>query len=195
MIAKFDAFFQVWKNVFFECARFNRRNQEEGESTEQFITSLYSLADNCAYGDLKDDLIRDRIVVGIHDKALSERLQLDPELTLEKAKKIVRQHEAVQEQQQILKNGTILKEEKLVDSLGHTNPHRGKGTSTGVHPKGPDSISRSLLQQLQAHTVDVLGAGKVLTPDTFAKPKTWSATPARGRATSAHSAFPSLLLM
>ena len=65
VIAKSDAFFQVWNNVIFERARFNQRNQEEGESAEQFITSLYSLADNCAYGDLKDDLIRDRIVVGI----------------------------------------------------------------------------------------------------------------------------------
>ena len=174
VIAKFD----VWKNVIFKRV-FNRRNQEEGESAEQFITSLYSLADNCAYGDLKDDLIRDRIVVGICDNALSERLQLDPELTLEKAKKIVRQCEAVQEQQ-ILKNGTSLKEERVVNSLGQTNQHRGKGTS-----KGPDSISRSLLQQLQAQTVDVLGAGKVLTPVTCTQPKMWRATPASGRATSA----------
>ena len=69
-------------------------------------------------------------------KALSERLQFDPELTLEKAKKIVRQREAVQEQQQILKNNTSLKEERLVDSLGHTNPYRGKGTSIRRPPKG-----------------------------------------------------------
>ena len=69
-------------------------------------------------------------------KALSERLQFDPELTLEKAKKIVRQCEAVQEQQQILKNDTSLKEERLVDSLGHTNPHRGKGTLIRHPPKG-----------------------------------------------------------
>ena len=49
-------------------------------------------------------MIRDRIVVGIREEeALSKRLQLDPDLTLEKAKKIVRQQEAVQEQQQVLK--------------------------------------------------------------------------------------------
>ena len=35
----------------------------------------------------------------------------------------------------ILKNGTSLKEERLVDSLGHTNPHRGKGTSNRRPPK------------------------------------------------------------
>ena len=57
---------------------------------EQFITSLYDLAEYCSYGDLKDQIIGDRIVVGICDRSLSERLQLDPELTLEKAKTLVR---------------------------------------------------------------------------------------------------------
>lgn len=47
-------------------------------------------------------MIRDRLVVGILDKKLSEHLQLDPDLTLEVAKKKIRQREAVQEQQQVL---------------------------------------------------------------------------------------------
>ena len=62
---------------------------------EQFITSLYSLAELCEFGALKDELIRDRIVVGIRDKALSEWMQVDPNLTLDKAKWEVRQREAV----------------------------------------------------------------------------------------------------
>ncbi|KAL5490740.1 hypothetical protein EMCRGX_G015917 [Ephydatia muelleri] len=48
-------------------------------------------------------MIGDRIVVGIRDETMSKRLQLDPDLTLEKAKRIVRQQEAVQEQQKVLK--------------------------------------------------------------------------------------------
>ena len=64
---------------------------------------LYNLAEHCDYGNLKSEMIRDRLVVGIQDDALSQRLQLDPNLTLDKAKKLVRQREAVQEQQQVLK--------------------------------------------------------------------------------------------
>ena len=48
------------------------------------------------------EMIRDRLVVGIRDTVLSERLQLDPKPTLESAKKAVRQREAVKEQQQAL---------------------------------------------------------------------------------------------
>ena len=51
-------------------------------------------------------MIHDRLVVGIQDASLSQRLQLGPDLTLEKAKKLVHQREAVQEQQQVLKGAT-----------------------------------------------------------------------------------------
>ena len=47
-------------------------------------------------------MIQDRLVVGILDKKLSEHLQLDPDLTLEVAKKKICQREAVQELQQML---------------------------------------------------------------------------------------------
>ena len=44
-------------------------------------------------GGLKEEMIRDRIVVGIRDQALSERLQVDPALTLEKAKTMTSDNE------------------------------------------------------------------------------------------------------
>lgn len=105
VMGKFDAFFQVRRNVIFERARFNRRCQLPGETAEQYIMALYTLVETCNYGALESEMIRDRLVVGIRDSALSGRLQLDAELTLEKAKKSIRQREAVQEQQHVLKAG------------------------------------------------------------------------------------------
>ena len=99
----FEKFFGVRKNLIFERARFNSRDQMEGESAEQYLLVLHALARNCDYGQLRDELIRDRIVIGILDKALSKRLQLDPGLTLEKAARMVRQSESVGEQQRVLK--------------------------------------------------------------------------------------------
>ena len=86
----------------FKRARFNQRSQGETETAEQFITSFYSLAADCEFGGFKEQLIRDRIVVGICDSSLSAKLQMDSELTLEKAKRLVRQQEAVRGQQAIL---------------------------------------------------------------------------------------------
>ncbi|UYV68452.1 hypothetical protein LAZ67_5004365 [Cordylochernes scorpioides] len=91
--------FCVRKNIIYERAKFNSRMQEDREPVDEFITSLYKLADSCEFEGLHEQLIRDRIVVGVRDKALSERMQLDSELTLEKAVKMVRQQEAVRQQQ------------------------------------------------------------------------------------------------
>ena len=84
-----DRFFKVRQNVIYERARFNRRDQQPGETVERYITALYSPVETCNYGELKEEMLCDRLVVGIADLGLSERLQLDPDLALEKAKKIV----------------------------------------------------------------------------------------------------------
>ena len=120
-----DNFFKVRKNVIFEWVQLNRHCQGESESAEQFITSLYHLAENCEYGDLRDQMIRDRIVVRIRDQLQFARLQMNAELTLEKAKTLVRQHEAVQEQQVLLQTGQA---EKSVDFLRQNPQFKGKGT-------------------------------------------------------------------
>ncbi len=97
VIQQFETHFRVRRNVIFERARFNRRCQKEGESAEQYITELYNLIDFCEYGNLKDEMLRDRLVVGIRDVGLSEKMQTDPRLTLESAKTLIRQKEAAKE--------------------------------------------------------------------------------------------------
>ena len=95
--------------MIFERARFNRRCQNQDESVEQ---CLYQ---NCAYGELRDEMIHDRIVVGIWHEAMSQKLWMDTDLVLESAKKKVRQREAVWEQ---LKSG--FQEEGLpVEAIGN----------------------------------------------------------------------------
>lgn len=65
---------------------------------------MYNLVDSRNYGALKGEMIRDRLVVGIRDSyLLSESLQLDANLTLKKAKTLIRQKEVVHEEQGILK--------------------------------------------------------------------------------------------
>ncbi|KAK0142411.1 hypothetical protein N1851_019855 [Merluccius polli] len=91
------------RNVIYERACFNRRSQQPGESVESFITAVHTLAEHCQFRALREELIRDRIVVGILDAKLSESLQLDAELTLAKAMTKVRQSAAVKKQQPVLR--------------------------------------------------------------------------------------------
>lgn len=89
--------------MIFEQARFNKRNQEPGESVESFITAVHSLTEQCDFSALKEDLIKDRIVVGLRDAKLSESSQLDADLTLEITITRVKQSAAVKKQQPIVR--------------------------------------------------------------------------------------------
>ena len=101
---KFFEFFIAKRNIVYERAKFNRRKQEDNESVDGFVTDLYNLAEHCNYGTLHDELIRDRIVVGIRDLALSEKLQIIEDLTLTKALNMARQWEAVKKQQDVIRD-------------------------------------------------------------------------------------------
>ena len=78
---------------------FNKHKQEEGETVDEFITSLYSLSEYCVYGTFREEMIRDRIVVGIRDAAVSLKLQLKETLTLAKGLTEVREAETIKSQQ------------------------------------------------------------------------------------------------
>ena len=60
-----------------------------------FITALYALAEDCEYGALREELLRDRIVVGIRDNVLSQKMQMESRLDLAKAINMVRQAEDI----------------------------------------------------------------------------------------------------
>ena len=99
---KFDEHFVVCVMLFSRGKV--QRHQEEGETVDTFITALHALAEHCNFGTLTDEMIRDRILVGLLDAKLSEKLQLDPELTLPKVVNQVRQSEAVKKQQTLMRN-------------------------------------------------------------------------------------------
>ena len=102
---------------------------------------LYRLANNCDYGKLRDEMIRDRLVVGILDSSLSEQLQLDAELTLEKAKKKIRQREAVGQQQQELKGKTPL-DAATVEAVNSRKPQKQRRKNRQPHPYPRESGRR-----------------------------------------------------
>ena len=69
------------RNTIFERAKFNKHKEEDKESVDEFITDVYCLAEHCGYAALHDEMVRDRIVVGIRDGHLSEKMQMDPRWT------------------------------------------------------------------------------------------------------------------
>ena len=98
-MGKLEQYFVKCRNVIYERSKFNEFAQESDETVDSFITALYRLVETCNYSELTDEMICDRIVMGNRDNSVAERLQLGPELTLEKAIQVTRQNESLKSQQ------------------------------------------------------------------------------------------------
>ena len=109
VIAKFDDYFTP-KQHFSELTaryKFNGTVQGTSESLDSFITKLRNIAKDCDFGDQKDQLIRDRIVFGVKEDGLREKLFRKEKLDLESAVKICQAHEATQKGMQALREENI----------------------------------------------------------------------------------------
>ena len=86
-------------------------------------------------------------MVGMRDIRLSERLQMDPKLTLDKVKRELRQREAVQQHQQELQgeatNGRATETLEPVDQK--QPPHKSKNRGGSVSTRTPTIKTRVVL--------------------------------------------------
>lgn len=102
VLDKFTGYFTPKVNVIFERFLFNTRLQRDHETVNDFIIDLHKIAETCKFGTLKEELIRDRIAVGIQNKKVSENLQLKSDLTLNDAILIVKRAEDQEKQTKIM---------------------------------------------------------------------------------------------
>ena len=128
---------------------------KDGETVDAFITDLHRLAEFCDYKVLQGEMIRDRIVVGIRDSQLSEKLQMDPNLTLEKAVAQSRQAESVRKQQAIIRCGQSQPQPANIDAVSS-----GRQQQQPLHTKGPQPAIRKSTQLTQGTQSKCPNCGK-----------------------------------
>ncbi|XP_058448857.1 uncharacterized protein LOC131428830 [Malaya genurostris] len=69
--------------------KFYQRAQGPNERAEDFILAVKLQAEMCDFGEFKDMAIRDKLVCGISNKDLQQRLFNEEDLTLAKAEKLI----------------------------------------------------------------------------------------------------------
>ena len=67
-----------------ERHKFNTRTQGSSELIYEFVTDLKNIVNVCEFGNIKNDLIRDRIVCGTNSENVKKRLLCEDKLTLDK---------------------------------------------------------------------------------------------------------------
>lgn len=102
-----EDYFMPKANVTVERHNFYMRTQSENEEFNSFYNDIKKLVVNCDFGDMKDDMIRDRIVCGIKDPQVKQRLLREDALTLEKAVNICRASETAQKQLKVIASAEV----------------------------------------------------------------------------------------
>jgi len=98
VLKKFDSYFLPEVNETYERHTFFLREQKPDETVDQYVTDLRDLSSSCNFGNLTDNLIRDRIILGIRDRAIKDRLLRVKDLDLNKALEVCRAAERTKTQ-------------------------------------------------------------------------------------------------
>ena len=123
---KFETYIIGETNETYERFTFNKRDQNEGESIDSYVSVLRDLSQTCNFCEcLRETLLRDRIVLGIKDSSTRKVLLQKRKLTLKDTIDICRSAEATQERLKML-NASFTEEE---------NVHRVKARAYKKEPK------------------------------------------------------------
>ena len=93
ILDKLTVEFEGKKNIIYERYAFNSRAQKPDESFDRYLTRLRELIATCKYGTLENEMLRDRIVIGIKNSETQQRLLREKDLTLDEAVNICRSSE------------------------------------------------------------------------------------------------------
>ncbi|XP_062604323.1 uncharacterized protein K02A2.6-like [Saccostrea cucullata] len=74
--------------VISERFKFNKRNQREGETVNEYVCELKNLSKYCEFKDFLKEALRDRLVCGLKYEAIQKKLLSEADLTFEKAIRI-----------------------------------------------------------------------------------------------------------
>ena len=115
ILKKFDEQIIGKLNETYERYKFNSRKQATGEQFDMYLTDLRHLAKNCNFCNcLCDTLLRDRIVMGIHDNETRKRLLEMKDLTLDRCVGVCRAYEATETRMQSIATENPLEKVHIV---------------------------------------------------------------------------------
>ena len=105
------------KNLTYSRFKFLTYRQEEGQSFKSFFTDLKKFVSDCELDHFKELLIRDMIIIGLHDKKLQERLLSEMNLTLDRAVEICQTIELTRSYAKAIQQGTLYSNDYKVDAI------------------------------------------------------------------------------
>lgn len=102
VIKHFDQYCEPLRNVVYERYQFWTRDQKEHENVDTWLAALRKMAAKCEFATQEESMIRDKIVFGIRDIAIKERLLREHGLSLKRALDLCRAAESSKQQIRVM---------------------------------------------------------------------------------------------
>ena len=141
LFSKFESYCKPKQNVAIERYHFNTRVQGRQETIDQYTTELRLIAKNCSFGDLENQLVRDRLVCGTNSEEVRQRLLSVEDLTLDKAISICRAHEETKKNAQYFNAGSAVEVCDLKKKGGRTMQRNSTNAQRARDSTDPPSKS------------------------------------------------------
>ncbi|KAF0723562.1 Uncharacterized protein FWK35_00028038 [Aphis craccivora] len=136
VVRAFNQYCEPRKNIIFQRYKFGCCIQQEGKSFDDFLTELKTLAATCEYKE-EDNMIRDRIVFGVKDPEIKDKLLTISNLSMDKAEEICKTTEATkQELQEMATSSEVhMVKRKTTDNGKGKNLTKTNNNKYGVYKK------------------------------------------------------------
>ncbi|XP_035828299.1 uncharacterized protein LOC118478562 [Aplysia californica] len=134
IIKSFDEYCIGEVNETFESYKFHKRNQKQYKTIDSYVTELRQLAKRCNFVE-EDRMIRDRLVIGIQNDDIREKLLEQKKLSLSESGTldIYRAQEKAKTQLQAMSIST----EPQVNKLGKPTQYRNSQNHSKLKPHIP----------------------------------------------------------
>ena len=120
ILDQLEKHFAPERNILYERYIFHNAEQQPNETIDQYLLRLLRLAEPCRFAGLHDEMLCDRLVLGVRDKAARARLFREKECSLAKAIESLRISEVTCEQLTVIGG----KEEEAVNAVSEKAKRR-----------------------------------------------------------------------
>lgn len=127
LVKKFEKHFTPKKNLTVERHKFLSRRQKPAEPIDDFATDLKNLSLSCELGTLREDLVKDVLIVGLTDSKLKERLLLEADLKLDKALEICKSYQMTHTQLKCMQNAEESPPQQQVNAVQQSGSEKSEG--------------------------------------------------------------------
>ena len=138
-------------NLVYERSKFFARMQAQGEPVEMFIADLHKIANRCNFENMKESLIMHKIIQGMANTQLSEKLQMECRMTLAMVEEKAKAAERVRRQQRVVRGEADRTEEGWVEAV-RKGRRKGRGPFNRENSPNRGMYDKCLKCLLRKHT-------------------------------------------